>query len=146
ISVRAVRNHDYGLLLTVISVFSHFVKLPTKVFELVKTALQKYGVAAVLEISTTNAVLCVSKNDPEATLVSVIGWMPGVTVSPSSVKTTVPVHEPWRNVITSDPLNAVPPVDETVTRSFGSHFCSDVADVVSVIVKHSVCVPSAVPV
>jgi hypothetical protein len=80
------------------------------------------------------------------TVVLLVDFVTGDASSTAMVsvgRSTVPVQFALSyRVKASEPLSAVPPSEVIVAESFGSQVCAEVADVVSVTVKHSLALES----
>jgi hypothetical protein len=94
----------------------------------------------VLENTTSHETSFVASTVTELLVVDLVtGDVAPLSVNVSAALSTVPVQvRPSCSVNDSVPLIGAPCAEVIVAESFGSHVCCDVADVVSLTVKHSV--------
>jgi len=115
-------------LVIVSAVFSQWLLPATSELVLVNSTSQE----TVEVVDTLTVELVVARVTGDVAPVSV-----NVSAALSTEPLVTPQLSPEYKVNDSEPLRAVPPADEMVAESFGSQFCADVADVVSLTVKHS---------
>jgi len=113
---------------------------------MVSAVVSQWLLPATSELLLVNStsqetVLLVDTLTVEFVVARVAGDAAFVSVKDSAVLSTDPLVAPQLSpeysVNDSEPLSAVPPADVMVAESFGSQFCVDAADEVSLTVKHS---------